>query len=79
MINNTKKEKYWFSPKMKWRTFKAIQDKIPKTGIYPMHIDKILWQMLRDKQINIIFDASQKDDPIIITTQNPPKKFIKIK
>ena len=78
--NQTKKEKkeYWFDPEMKWRTFKLIMDKLPKDGIFPMHIDKILWQMLRDRKINILYSPTQKDDPIKITTKQPPKRFYKI-
>jgi hypothetical protein len=65
--------KLWFSPKIKWSIFKKLN--APYQGdIVPQHGDKILWQMLRDRQINIYFSDLKKDknDPIIITT-NPIK------
>ena len=40
------------SPKTKWRTFKLLQDKLVKdSGPVPEQGDKVLWQMIRDKQI----------------------------
>ena len=63
--------KHWFSPKMSWKTFKKLND--PFQGdIVPMHADRILWKMLRDREINLYLSDSKKDknDPLIITTRN---------
>ena len=43
---------YLLSPKIKWRTFKLLQDKLVKDeGPKPVHGEKVLWKMLRDKKI----------------------------
>jgi len=67
--------KYWLSPTIKWGVFKRIQYSFPRGGIEPMHIDKVLWQGLRDRYFNIYIDTKQ----IIITTKSPSKgdKIIK--
>lgn len=43
---------YLLDPKMKWSVFKKLHDKIVvDSGPTPQNFTKILWQMLRDKQI----------------------------
>lgn len=71
------KKTYWLSPQIKWITFKTICDKFPDSGPTPKNANKMLWEMLRDRQINIFLENS--DDPIRITTKNIPKKAIIIK
>jgi hypothetical protein len=78
LINQTKM-KYWFHPEMSWKLFKKLTK--PYQGdIVPEHGDRVLWEMLRDRKINMYFSDNIKDksDPIIITT-NPVKggKMIK--
>jgi len=43
---------------LKWRTFKMLQEKFVKEdgGPTPVHMDKTLWQMLRDKLVYLWFD-----------------------
>mgnify|MGYP001614494389 CR=1 FL=1 len=55
-------KKYWLSPKISYKSWKAICDKFPDSGPKPKEVDKILWEMLRDRKINICLDNS--DDPI---------------
>lgn len=69
---------YWLSPQIKWKTFKTLNDKLyPKPDIKPMHADRIIWQLLKDRKINIFL--SNGDDPLIITLKNIPRaaKLIK--
>ena len=54
---------FLLSPKIKWKTFKLLQDKIVKqSGPVPMEADKILWQMVRDKQIYCWFCKEMPND-----------------
>jgi hypothetical protein len=54
---------YLLSPKIKWKTFKLLQDKLVKdSGPTPVQGDKVLWQMLRDKQIHCWFCEEIKGD-----------------
>ncbi len=66
-----KKEIYFFSPKISYKTFKAVCDKFPDSGPTPKNIDKMLWKMLRERQINI--GLRDSDDPIFITLKPIPK------
>jgi len=57
------KQLYLLSPKIRWKTFKLLQEKLVKdTGIVPKEGDKIIWKMLRDKQIFCWFCEEMKDD-----------------
>ena len=48
-------KKYWLSPKLSWKTYKRLHDKTaPKDGgPTPVGMDRVLWEMLRDRKINI--------------------------
>lgn len=74
-MNPSTIEKKWLSPKIGWRAFKKLSDAVNKfvneQGPYPMHIDKVLWQMLRDRQINMYLDMKQPEDPLVITLKSP--------
>lgn len=63
--------KYWLHPKMSWKVFKKL-NKPFQGSIVPEHGDRILWEMLRDRQINMYFNDKPKNkkDPIIITIHN---------
>jgi hypothetical protein len=39
--------------------------------IVPLKVDKILWQMLKNRKINMYLSTAEKDkdDPMIITTE----------
>jgi len=51
--------------------FKAVCDKFPDSGPTPENIDKILWEMLKNRQINVGLENS--DEPIFLTTKQIPK------
>lgn len=70
---------YMLDPKMKWSTFKLLQDKLVKqSGPVPEHGDKILWEMLRAKQIYCWFDEKLPNDMAIglKLPKGRPIKFI---
>lgn len=69
---------YWLSPQIKFKTFKTLNDKLyPKPDIKPMHADKIIWQLLKDRKINIFIENS--NDPLCLTIKSIPRgaKIIK--
>ena len=54
---------YLLSPKIKFSTFQLLQDRLVKdSGPKPVEIDKVLWQLLRDKKIYCGFISGMKDD-----------------
>ena len=54
---------YLLDHKMKWATFKTLQDKLVRdSGPTPVHGDKVLWEMMRDKKILCWFDPLVKGD-----------------
>lgn len=54
---------YLLSPKIKWKTFKMLHDKlVNKSGPVPIGAYKIIWQMLRDKQIYCWFCKEMEND-----------------
>ena len=67
--------KYYFSPKISYKLFKLVNDKLYKgsgSDIQPKHMDKILWELLRDRKINILVDT-KSDDPIHFSLKSIPK------
>lgn len=51
------------SSKMKWKTFKMLQEKLTKNeGIVALGMDKALWHLLREDKIYLYFAADLKDD-----------------
>lgn len=61
-----KKEKppiYLLDPKLKWRAFQELQDRLVKdSGPVPIHGDKILWEMNKKRLIYCWFDPLVKND-----------------
>ena len=54
---------YQLSHKIKFKTFKLLQEKMVKdSGPSPKEGDRILWEMLRDKQIYCWFDPLVQGD-----------------
>lgn len=54
---------YLLDPKLKWKTFKLLQDKLaPLEGVVPVHFDKIVWQLMKDRRIYCWFDPNVKRD-----------------
>jgi hypothetical protein len=69
---------YLLSPKIKWKTFKILQDKFVKdTGPTPIHGAKILWEMLKEKKIYCWFCDEMPND-MGIGLQPPSAKEVKI-
>jgi hypothetical protein len=68
----------YFHPKITFARFKKLT-KGTGGDIQPMHIDKILWQLLRERKLNIGIDLKNKEDPIVITIKNLPAKAKLIK
>ena len=67
---------YLFSNKIKYRTFKKVMNRFPKGGIEPMHIDQIIWQAIRDKELLVYIDPQEVNDPVILATKLPKNKEI---
>lgn len=58
-----KKPIYLLDPKLKWKAFKELQNRLVKqSGPVPVHGDKALWQMLKEKKIYCWFDPYVKND-----------------
>ena len=64
-------KKYWFSPNISYKAFKAVCDRFPDSGPTPKEGDRVLWQMLKKRKINL--GLRNSDDPIFITTKPIPK------
>lgn len=73
---NMKKEKktiYLLDSKLKWKAFKALQDKIVKlSGPVPIHGDKAIWEMMRKKMIYCWFAGDMPND-MGIGLEIPPR------
>ena len=54
---------YVLDHRLRWKVFKLLQDKLVKlSGPVPEQGDKMLWQMMRDKEIYCWFDDGFKND-----------------
>jgi len=76
-----KKQKvYLFSPKISFKRFKKIWDKFPVEGIIAEEFKKgkIVWQMIRDKQI-YVYLKDEKEDQIFFAIKLPKKDIYIIK
>lgn len=68
---------YILDHKLLWRNYKKLHDKLVKdSGPTPMHLDKSLWKMMRDRQILCWFDPMVKGDMGI--GLKPPDREYKI-
>jgi len=72
---------YWIHPKISWRAFKSLNEKLaPSEGVTPENIDKILWQLLRDRKLNIYFTDRPVEGETCFLTEKPiPKNATMIK
>lgn len=58
-----KKPIYLLDPKLKWKVFKLLQDRLVRdSGPVAVQFPKVLWQMMRDKKIYCWFDPYIKED-----------------
>lgn len=74
-----KKKTYWLSPKIKWRTYKELWERtsIKDGGPIPKNFQKILWEMLRDRQINIFITSKPvHGETWFPTTKEMPAKCL---
>jgi hypothetical protein len=61
--NQKKKTIYLLDHRLKWRAFKKLHDKIVRdSGPSPKNMDKVLWQMMRDRRIVCWFGKDLPDD-----------------
>ena len=57
------KNLYLINPKIKWPAFKKLHDRmVHDLGPTPKNMDKILWEMLRDRKIMCGFSDSMPGD-----------------
>jgi hypothetical protein len=63
-----KKVMYLFAPDIKYRIFKRLWDSIPDSGPTPMHISKIVWELVKEKRIYAWYENGD-----IQISINPPK------
>ena len=65
----------WLDPKISWKTFKVLNEKIsPPQSITPKNGERILWEMLRERKINMFIDSKSPEDPIVLTLKSIPKQ-----
>lgn len=70
-------EIYLIDPKISWKTFKLLQDKLVKdSGPVPLHGDKILWGMLRKREIYCWFDFDNASGDMKLGLELPKNKKI---
>ena len=63
-------KKFWLDPKIDYEVWRTINNNFPDSGPTPQEAERILWEMMRDRQINIYLEDT--DDPIVITTNPIP-------
>ena len=65
----------YFSPEMKWQTFKKLYDASmgDDTGPIPMHMDRVLWFLLREKKVYIGYSPRLKD--LFVSVKKPKGKI----
>ena len=75
-----KKPIYLFSPEIPWPRFKRVWDLFPDTSGVPTPRElmngKIVYEMVRDKQIYLCIDPSLKAEPIIFASRLPAKREV---
>jgi len=72
---------YLLSPKINWKTYKLLQDKLVKdSGPVPVNGDKVLWGMLREKMIYCWFEEVRPNMGIDVSigTKLPKNVIIKV-
>jgi len=72
-MKEEKKTIYILDYKIKWKPFKELHDKIVKdSGPTPEHIEKILWQLLRERRIYCWYAEDMPND-LGIGLKIPPR------
>ena len=69
---------FLFSPKISYRAFYKIWRKFPPEGITPVAMikGKLVWEMIRDKQIYVYLDHKRQDDPVIFSLKLPKREIL---
>lgn len=74
-----KKPIYLLDPKLSWKVFKELHDKLVKDyGPVPVHGDKVLWQMMRDRKIYCWFDFVNFPNDMGVGLKLPENREIKV-
>ena len=74
------KKLYLLSPKITWKHFKNLQDKLsPNKGIVPIGGDKALWNLLKDCKIYCWYAEEDVNDMMIGLSIPKAKKTLFIK
>ena len=68
------KEIYLISPDIKWSIFKKLYGIVPDTGPTTKELPRVLWEMVRDKQIYCFFDNPEGE--MAVSTKLPKNKKI---
>lgn len=67
---------YVLHHKLKWRTFKKLQDKLVRDdGPTPLHLDRELWKLLKEQKMLFWFDPLVKGD-MCLGFKLPNRKII---
>ena len=68
---------YLFSPKITYKRFYNVWSKFPPEGITPecMIKGKIVWEMIRDRQIYVYLE-DRKEDQVFPATKLPKNRVI---
>ena len=70
---------YLLAPELKWETFKRIKDELVKdVGLVPVSVDKVLWEMNRDKLICCWIDQLDEDSMRLGVKVPKNRQIIKI-
>uniref|UniRef100_A0A6H1ZKH6 Uncharacterized protein n=1 Tax=viral metagenome TaxID=1070528 RepID=A0A6H1ZKH6_9ZZZZ len=70
------KKIYVLDHKIRWSVFKKLHDKMVKdSGPTPVHGDKMIWELLRDKKIYCWYDPKLKNDMRIGTSLPKNKEY----
>ena len=77
-MKNKKEPIYLLDPKLKWRAFKKLQDRLVRdSGPVPVHGDRALWEMNKKRLIYCWFDPYVKND-MRLGLELPKNRKIKI-
>lgn len=69
---------YLFDPKISYKSFYAVWKKFPAGNIVPTELakGKVIWEMIRDKQIYVYIDSLCKDDPMCFGMKLPKNRKV---
>ena len=71
------KTAYLLERKLSWKTFQNVWGKFPSGDIVAENLPRMIWELMRNKQVYVTIDPSQEDDPLCISLK-PPKGTTKL-